>query len=77
MLLAKTNDTAWKLRNMFKERQVIKKYWVITKGVPNPKEGIIDIPIVETEVSHLKYHVIMRKSRIVMIGISVSDNRCK
>ena len=30
----------WKLLEMFKKRAVIKKYLVITKGVPNPHEGI-------------------------------------
>lgn len=28
-----------RVREMFKERKVIKKYWAITKGIPNPKEG--------------------------------------
>ena len=50
MLLAKTSDMAWRLRGMFKERQVVKRYWMITKGIPNPMSGVIDIPIVETEV---------------------------
>jgi len=25
---------------MFKKRQVVKHYWVITKGVPQPEEGL-------------------------------------
>lgn len=51
MLLAKTDEALLNLRSYFKERRVIKRYWVITKGIPNPREGVIDIPIVETEVS--------------------------
>ncbi|KAK3085143.1 hypothetical protein FSP39_025051 [Pinctada imbricata] len=45
MLFAKSQTMADKLRAAFKERNVIKKYWLITKGVPNPLSGIIDIPI--------------------------------
>lgn len=39
LLLARTQSMADKLKAMFKERQVTKKYWLITKGVPNPYQG--------------------------------------
>jgi 23S rRNA-/tRNA-specific pseudouridylate synthase len=29
---------------MFKKREILKKYWVITKGIPNPAEGKLNIP---------------------------------
>ena len=51
MVLAKNDESHHRLRDMFKKRQVVKKYWVITKEVPNPTEGVIDIPMVETKVS--------------------------
>ncbi|XP_069136013.1 uncharacterized protein [Argopecten irradians] len=50
MLLARTKEMAARLSEAFRERRVIKKYWVITKGIPSPSEGIIDIPMVEGSV---------------------------
>ncbi|KAK2166706.1 hypothetical protein NP493_1293g01033 [Ridgeia piscesae] len=44
---------------MFKKREVVKRYWVITKGVPNPLEGVIDIPMAEAEVEG-KYRMALR-----------------
>lgn len=39
-LISRTLQAAEFLLAMFKKRQVIKHYWVITKGIPNPPEGI-------------------------------------
>ncbi|KAL5016564.1 hypothetical protein ScPMuIL_006153 [Solemya velum] len=50
MLLARTPEVAWKLHNAFRRREVKKAYWVLTKGVPNPTSGIIDIPMAEGTV---------------------------
>ncbi|XP_033747230.1 uncharacterized protein LOC117332438 [Pecten maximus] len=50
MLLARTKEMAARLSEAFRDRRVIKKYWVITKGTPNPPEGIIDIPMMEGTV---------------------------
>ena len=50
MLLAKNQKSAWWLHGVFKRREATKKYWLLTKGVPNPKEGIIDIPLGEDEI---------------------------
>ena len=54
MVLAKSEQVYNQLLGMFKRREVIKKYWVITKGVPNPLEGVIDIPMAEGTVG--KYY---------------------
>ena len=54
MVVSKSEEMSWKLHNMFKKRQVTKKYWVLTKGVPQLSEGVIDIPMGETEVG--RYH---------------------
>ncbi|CAH1233749.1 RPUSD4 [Branchiostoma lanceolatum] len=51
MLLAKTDDMARQLHSLFRLRKVIKKYWVLTMGVPSHEEGVLDIPIKETEVT--------------------------
>ena len=37
--LFRNEKAAWRLQQMFKKREVVKRYWVITKGVPNPLEG--------------------------------------
>ncbi|XP_033126635.1 mitochondrial RNA pseudouridine synthase Rpusd4-like [Anneissia japonica] len=50
MLFAKTEEMKRKLQAMFRNHEIIKKYWVITVGVPDPTEGIIDIPMIEKEV---------------------------
>lgn len=41
---------AARLNQLFVERVIKKKYVAITKGVPNPREGIIDIPMCERNV---------------------------
>ncbi|XP_022097438.1 RNA pseudouridylate synthase domain-containing protein 4-like isoform X2 [Acanthaster planci] len=51
MLLAKTEDMAQRLHHMFVRHQVGKKYWLVTVGVPDPQEGVIDMPMVEREVA--------------------------
>ncbi|ELU05353.1 hypothetical protein CAPTEDRAFT_152236 [Capitella teleta] len=50
MLLPKNQEYYVRIREMFKKREVIKKYWMITKGIPNPPEGVIDIPMGEGQV---------------------------
>lgn len=50
MVLAKSQQCAEMLLAMFKKRMVVKSYWAITKGIPNPTHGVIDIPMVEGTV---------------------------
>ncbi|KAK7462103.1 hypothetical protein BaRGS_00038475 [Batillaria attramentaria] len=50
MLLAKNAEVAWRLLGMFRRREVKKKYWAVTKGVPQPLEGIVDIPLARQKV---------------------------
>ncbi|KAK3587084.1 hypothetical protein CHS0354_014959 [Potamilus streckersoni] len=50
MLLARTPEMAWRMNGAFRHREVIKKYWAITKNVPKPTEGIINIPMAEGTV---------------------------
>uniref|UniRef100_A0A0P4WHA9 Pseudouridylate synthase RPUSD4, mitochondrial n=1 Tax=Scylla olivacea TaxID=85551 RepID=A0A0P4WHA9_SCYOL len=47
VLLARTPAMANTLKRMFKEHQLKKTYWAITKSVPGPMQGIIDIPVAE------------------------------
>ncbi|KAG0719595.1 Mitochondrial RNA pseudouridine synthase Rpusd4 [Chionoecetes opilio] len=50
VLLARTPAMADILKSLFKERKLKKTYWAITKGIPKPLQGIIDIPIAEGTV---------------------------
>lgn len=43
-MICRTKDIAFKLREFFRKREVAKKYWVLTKGTPDPTEGTC-IPI--------------------------------
>ncbi|XP_077996098.1 pseudouridylate synthase RPUSD4, mitochondrial-like [Glandiceps talaboti] len=51
MLLARSEVTARQLNAMFRHHQVVKKYWVLTIHVPEPNEGVIEIPMAEGEVA--------------------------
>ena len=45
LLLAKSLSMVKTLREMFSERKISKYYWAIVRGIPEPLNGIIDIPI--------------------------------
>ncbi|XP_034995994.2 pseudouridylate synthase RPUSD4, mitochondrial [Zootoca vivipara] len=56
MVLARDEDTAHQIQQLFKTRQVEKKYWAICIGEPNPAEGLVDIPIMEKEAEGNQLH---------------------
>uniref|UniRef100_A0A8D2DIM0 Pseudouridylate synthase RPUSD4, mitochondrial n=1 Tax=Sciurus vulgaris TaxID=55149 RepID=A0A8D2DIM0_SCIVU len=56
MVLAWEKDVAHQVQEMFRTRQVTKKYWAITVRVPMPSAGVVDIPILEKEVQGQKQH---------------------
>ncbi|XP_058050183.1 pseudouridylate synthase RPUSD4, mitochondrial [Ahaetulla prasina] len=56
MVLAKDEMIAHRVQEMFKTRQVEKKYWAICIGKPEPEEGLVDIPIMEKEVESHQSH---------------------
>lgn len=64
MLLARSEDAACRIQELFRTHQVEKKYWVLCLGVPVPSEGVIDIPIVEKEICHPQPHYKMTLSPI-------------
>ncbi|PAA94482.1 hypothetical protein BOX15_Mlig014526g1, partial [Macrostomum lignano] len=45
VLLARTEQQARHLKLCFKERRIEKYYYCITRDVPSPLEGIVDIPL--------------------------------
>ncbi|XP_074641307.1 uncharacterized protein LOC141899053 [Tubulanus polymorphus] len=62
LVLARTPQTVSRIKKMFKDREVIKKYWFITKGIPSPEEGVIDIPMKEVKVgNHFRMGLIPEK----------------
>ncbi|XP_047423622.1 pseudouridylate synthase RPUSD4, mitochondrial isoform X2 [Sciurus carolinensis] len=56
MVLAWEKDVAHQVQEMFRTRQVTKKYWAVTVRVPMPSAGVVDIPILEKEVQGQKQH---------------------
>nr|KAF6467569.1 RNA pseudouridine synthase D4 [Rousettus aegyptiacus] len=50
MVLAREKDVAHQVQELFRTRQVAKKYWAITVHIPVPSAGVVDIPIIEKEV---------------------------
>ncbi|XP_038636749.1 mitochondrial RNA pseudouridine synthase RPUSD4-like [Scyliorhinus canicula] len=68
MILARDGKSALALNHRFRMHEVIKKYWVVTVGIPVPSEGIIDIPIIEREVSNPRKHFKMALAPVFRVG---------
>ncbi|XP_078104692.1 pseudouridylate synthase RPUSD4, mitochondrial [Sander vitreus] len=62
LLLARSEEVVKHILNLHRNNQVRRKYWVITVGVPVPSEGVIDIPIIEREVTGSRPHYKMALS---------------
>ncbi|KAM5311478.1 pseudouridylate synthase RPUSD4, mitochondrial [Glossophaga mutica] len=56
MVLAWEKEVAHQVQELFRTRQVTKKYWAVTVRVPVPPAGVVDIPIVEKEVPGQQQH---------------------
>ncbi|XP_064620523.1 uncharacterized protein LOC135483497 [Lineus longissimus] len=79
MVFAKTREMQLKLTRMFKDHEVVKKYWVITKGIPDPPSGVIEIPMAEGTVSGA-YRMVLKpdydeKTKLVMKKSSVDTSQ--
>ncbi|KAK7916644.1 hypothetical protein WMY93_012405 [Mugilogobius chulae] len=61
-LLARSVKAAEHIADLHRHNQVRRKYWAVTVGVPVPEEGIIDIPIIEREVTGNQPHYKMSLS---------------
>ncbi|XP_063396626.1 origin recognition complex subunit 1-like isoform X2 [Mytilus trossulus] len=59
ILLAKTEMMAYRLTEAYKKNEVIKKFFVLTKGIPQPEEGVIDIPVAEGKIDG-KYRMVLK-----------------
>uniref|UniRef100_A0A8C3VMA4 Pseudouridylate synthase RPUSD4, mitochondrial n=1 Tax=Catagonus wagneri TaxID=51154 RepID=A0A8C3VMA4_9CETA len=56
MVLAWEKEVARQVQELFRTRQVTKKYWAITVRVPVPSAGVVDIPIIEKEAQGQQQH---------------------
>ncbi|XP_012865150.1 PREDICTED: RNA pseudouridylate synthase domain-containing protein 4 [Dipodomys ordii] len=56
MVLAWEKEVAHQVQELFRTRQVVKKYWAITVRVPMPSAGVVDIPMIEKEVQGQQQH---------------------
>lgn len=74
ILLARNETMAMNLTSLFAQRKIIKKYWIITSGVPDPGEGVIDIPISEGSIQNRKRMVLHPKLPNDIIYRSHSKN---
>ncbi|XP_047549850.1 pseudouridylate synthase RPUSD4, mitochondrial isoform X1 [Lutra lutra] len=62
MVLAWEKEVAHQVQELFRTRQVAKKYWTITVRVPVPPAGVVDIPVIEKEVQGQQQHYKMTLS---------------
>lgn len=70
LLLARSVKAAEHIASLNKHNQVLRKYWAIIVGVPVPSEGVIDIPLIEREVTGVQPHFKMSLSPLFKINES-------
>ena len=54
VLIAKDADTAYRLGELLKKGEIQKQYIALTRGVPNPKNGTVDAPIVREREGEMR-----------------------
>ncbi|ESQ78768.1 RluA family pseudouridine synthase [Asticcacaulis sp. YBE204] len=47
LLLGKSPSAAARLAGAFAKRKAYKTYWALVAGTPDPKEGVIDVPLIK------------------------------
>ncbi|OCT64527.1 mitochondrial RNA pseudouridine synthase rpusd4 [Xenopus laevis] len=62
LILARSTEAADRVQQALREREVHKVYWALCIGTPSPREGILDIPIVEKETPGPQKHYKMALS---------------
>lgn len=68
LLLARRDEVVEHVLALNRNNKVERKYWVITVGVPVPSEGLIDIPIIEREVTGPQPHYKMALSPLYRLN---------
>ncbi|KAF4009726.1 hypothetical protein G4228_000835 [Cervus hanglu yarkandensis] len=76
MVLAWEKEVAHQVQELFRTRQVTKKYWAITVRVPVPEAGVVDIPIVEKEAQgQQRHHKKLSAGILKKLGLQQSKAR--
>ncbi|KAM3877791.1 pseudouridylate synthase RPUSD4, mitochondrial [Diretmus argenteus] len=70
LLLARSEEVLEHILDVHRNNQVQRKYWVITVGVPVPSEGVIDIPVIERQVTGPQPHFKMGLSPLYRMNDS-------
>lgn len=70
LLLARSVKAAEHIADLHKHNQVQRKYWAVIVGVPVPSEGVIDIPLIQREVTGVQPHYKMSLSPLFRINES-------
>uniref|UniRef100_A0A673NAE9 Pseudouridylate synthase RPUSD4, mitochondrial n=1 Tax=Sinocyclocheilus rhinocerous TaxID=307959 RepID=A0A673NAE9_9TELE len=68
LILAKTEEAAEHVQTLIRSHNVERKYLAVTVGVPVPSEGVIDIPIIEKEVTGPQPHFKMGLSPLFKVS---------
>ena len=64
LLLAKNIDTALKLTEMFKKREIHKKYLAVLSGIPLKKSGTIKTYIFQSKEDNIAYNAVNSNERM-------------
>ncbi|XP_025784300.1 mitochondrial RNA pseudouridine synthase RPUSD4 isoform X3 [Puma concolor] len=73
MVLAWEKEMAHQVQELFRTRQVVKKYWAIAVRVPVPSAGVVDIPIVEKEVQGPQQHYKVAVTQYQVLSSTLSS----
>ncbi|KAF4107580.1 pseudouridylate synthase RPUSD4, mitochondrial [Onychostoma macrolepis] len=68
LILAKTEEAAEHVETLIRSHKMERKYLAVTVGVPVPSEGVIDIPIIEKEVTGPQPHFKMGLSPLFKVS---------
>ena len=61
-----------RLKELFKRREMDKRYWAIVKGTPEPRQGIVNMPLAEVELGDGR-HRMTGMFKIVHCGVSTQS----
>ena len=46
-----------RLTDLFRRREIDKRYWAVVKGVPEPRQGIVNMPLAEVELGDGRHRI--------------------
>ena len=45
------------MTDLFRRREIDKRYWAVVKGVPEPRQGIVNMPLAEVELGDGRHRI--------------------